>query len=553
MKLLSLEIKNMSRNIIINTVNCAKICLKNTNRSIFFFLTLLFITMKSESAEASKLLNFQHPHLKNSFIIKWKKTISSHHIENLYSSYGLTPLVTFRTNGAQLVANNGSGTLKEKAQVLSLHSAVEYIEANVILSIDSTLFRPSEMRKDVQAKYRQTRLTDKKYREHFSTASINTPTPYLPNDPLFERMYGLHNIGPDNPAENGTEDSDIDAPEAWSYTKGSKDVLVAVIDTGIDFNHPDLKENYWTNLEETGLDQFGRDKRSNGVDDDKNGYVDDYRGWNFIEDHNNPMDDHNHGTHCAGIIGAVSDNEIGITGVSWEVSLVGLKFLDSKGQGTIANAIRAIEYATLIGADITNNSWAGGGFSPTMEAVIRQASQQDILFVAAAGNDGRDNDVFATYPANYELSHVISVAASDATDELALFSNYGKHTVDISAPGVRVLSTIRSEDYSSLSGTSMAAPHVSGAAVLLKAHNPESKFLEIKNQLINRGDPIENGKWPTMSGKRLNLANALETDNIPPGKATDIRTVSATRDSAVIAWQGAGDDLSAGLATSNAV
>ncbi|MFC1672199.1 S8 family serine peptidase, partial [Planctomycetota bacterium] len=229
----------------------------------------------------------------------------------------------------------------------------------------------------------------------------------FPNDTRFDELYGMHNTG----QTGGTDDADIDAPEAWDVTTGSRDVLVGVIDTGVEYTHQDIAANYWSNPGETGTDGSGNDKRTNGVDDDGNGFVDDWRGWDFINDDNDPIDDHYHGSHCSGTIGGVGNNSEGVAGVNWQVSIVGIKFLSSGGSGSLADGIDSIYYGTLIGCDLTSNSWGGGGFMQDMEDAINDAGAHDILFVAAAGNNSSDIDASPFYPASYECDNLISVAA----------------------------------------------------------------------------------------------------------------------------------------------
>jgi len=209
------------------------------------------------------------------------------------------------------------------------------------------------------------------------------------NDPRLLELWGLHNTG----QTGGSTDKDIDAKEAWDLQTGSKNVLVGVIDTGIDRNHEDLRENMWVNPNEIA---------GNGVDDDQNGYVDDLHGWDFYNNDNNPDDDNAHGTHCAGTIGAVGNNGKGVVGVNWNVSMVGLKFLGGSGGGYLSDAVKAISYATKIGVDLTSNSWGGGGFSSSMKNAIDEAANAGIGFVAAAGNHAGDNDAYPSYPASYE-------------------------------------------------------------------------------------------------------------------------------------------------------
>ncbi|MGN6544946.1 MAG: S8 family peptidase, partial [Aureliella sp.] len=276
----------------------------------------------------------------------------------------------------------------------------------------------------------------------------------VPNDPSFGSLWGMENNG-----STGLADADIDASQAWDYGTSSS-VVVAVIDTGIDYTHPDLQANIWTNTREVA---------GNGIDDDGNGYVDDIRGWNFVAGNNNPMDDNGHGTHVSGTIGAVGNNGIGVAGVAWNVKLMALKFLDSSGSGLLSNAVSAIDYARTNGAKIINASWGGGSFSSVLDSAIQRFYNAGGIFVAAAGNDASNNATVASYPANY--NNVISVAASTSSDTLASFSNYGTN-VEIAAPGQSILSTVPNNSYAVYSGTSMATPHVSGALALLWGQAP---------------------------------------------------------------------------------
>ena len=293
----------------------------------------------------------------------------------------------------------------------------------------------------------------------------------LPDDTSFSQLWGMHNTG----QTGGTADADIDAQEAWDLTTGSREILVGVIDTGVDRHHPDLAPNMWRNPNELA---------ANGVDDDRNGFIDDIYGWDFFADDNDPMDENNHGTHCSGTIGGVGNNRAGVTGVCWQVSIVGIRFLGPVG-GSTSDAIECVNYSRTLGVDLTSNSWGGGGFSSLLQAAIVNAGQADQLFVAAAGNDASNSDLAPQYPAGYAADNIVSVAASTDRDGLSSFSNYGQTTVDIAAPGSSILSTVRSGGYSTFSGTSMATPHVAGAVALLKSLAPEMP-LPILYQALGR-------------------------------------------------------------------
>ncbi|MCX7805144.1 MAG: S8 family serine peptidase, partial [Planctomycetota bacterium] len=359
----------------------------------------------------------------------------------------------------------------------------------------------------------------------------------FPNDPAFASCWGLHNTG----QTGGSSDADIDAPEAWDLCKGSKSVLVGVIDTGVDYNHPDLAPNIWTNPGETGTDAQGRDKRSNGVDDDGNGFVDDWRGWNFCDDTNDPMDDHFHGTHCAGTIGAKGNNGVGVAGVNWDVSIVPLKFLNKNGRGWASDATEAVYYATRLGVSLTSNSWGGGTFNQALKDAIADAGARGILFVAAAGNTGLNIDTYPIYPAAYDNPNIIAVAASDHRDAYATFSNYGPTSVDLAAPGVSIYSTFPTwwtdamlayknagrnitTDYCSISGTSMATPHVAGVCALLKAYRPGMSAAQIRQQVLWSTDPMpaDAFKRSTQTNGRLNAHFALRSSEGPYPRPVNI-------------------------------
>ena len=321
-------------------------------------------------------------------------------------------------------------------------------------------------------------------------------TSATPNDSSFNELWGMNNTG----QTGGTADADIDASEAWDLFTGSRSVIVGVIDTGINYNHPDLAANIWTNPGEIP---------GNGLDDDGNGLVDDVHGYDFVNNDGDPNDDHSHGTHCAGTIGGVGDNGAGVAGVNWQVTMMGLKFLDAGGSGAISDAVDCVNYATDMGVHLTSNSWGGGGFSAPMQQALEAANANGILFVAAAGNSSSNNDSGSYYPSGYEVDNVISVAATDHNDQLASFSSYGATTVDLGAPGVNVYSTVLGSGYDSYSGTSMATPHVAGVCALLKGYNSDLDANEIKFIVMNSGDQISSLEGITLSGRRLNALNAL--------------------------------------------
>lgn len=349
-----------------------------------------------------------------------------------------------------------------------------------------------------------------------------------PNDPRYSELWGLKNFGQkDSQGRIGSSGIDIGAEAAWDITTGSDEVIVAVIDTGVNYNQADLKPNMWINEAEAN----GKP----GVDDDKNGVIDDIHGASFTQQNisGNPMDDHGHGSHCAGTIGAKGNDGIGVAGVAWNVKIMGLKFLEAEGGGTLENAIRSIDYATKMGARILSNSWGGGGESSLLKEAIQRSHAAGTLFVAAAGNDSNNNDTNPTYPATYDVPNVLSVAALDNKGQIASFSNFGKRKVHVAAPGVNILSTIRT-GYDSWSGTSMAAPHVSGIAVLLASENPNMSGVEMKERIISTSQPVAGMKSRVSSGGIANAYNTL-TNALPqpdPNDPSNWKSISVNFSSA---------------------
>ncbi|MDW8030977.1 MAG: S8 family peptidase [Candidatus Bipolaricaulota bacterium] len=331
-----------------------------------------------------------------------------------------------------------------------------------------------------------------------------------PNDSMFNQLWGLHNTG----QTGGTPDADIDAVEAWDITTGSSSVVVFVIDTGVDYNHPDLVANTWTNPGEIP---------GNNVDDDNNGYVDDVYGIDTYYNDTNPFDGDGHGTHVHGTIGAVGNNNVGVVGVNWNVKVGHCKFLSDLGSGTTAGAIACLQYILNlkqrtnhpVPVIATNNSWGGGGFSQALYDAIKSHMNAGILFIAAAGNSNLNNDTALFLPASYFLPNMIAVAATTHTDARASFSNYGRHTVHVGAPGASILSTTPGNTYSTYSGTSMATPHVTGLAALIKAQFPSFSWYQIRNRILATGDVTSGMQNITISDRRINAYNALTCNNVP--------------------------------------
>ncbi|MEN6335688.1 MAG: S8 family serine peptidase, partial [Phycisphaerales bacterium] len=345
-----------------------------------------------------------------------------------------------------------------------------------------------------------------------------------PNDPSFKDQWNLNNTG----QAGGLIDADIDAPEAWDVTTGNKDLIVAVLDTGIDAGHPDLKNNIWSNRREAS------GKADN--DDDNNGYVDDVSGYNFIAKSKDVADDVYHGTYVAGIIGASTNTSpaTGVAGVCWNVSLMVCKVADKNGVNVDA-AVAAVQYATAMGAKVINASWGGPEYSKSLRDAIEAAGKKGILFVAAAGNGSVNTDNTPFYPAAYPLYNVVSVMATNNRDQMARTTNYGVRTVDLAEPGEGVMSTLPTKatdamnaaglaaEYGTLSGTSVAAPHVSGAAALLWAKYPALSYHQVKNILMQTSDKVMPGLC--QSHGRVNVARALAA--VPAGT---IGRVLNTRD-----------------------
>jgi subtilisin family serine protease len=328
----------------------------------------------------------------------------------------------------------------------------------------------------------------------------------LPDDPWFGSLWAMLNTGQAIQGSTGLAGADIGAGAAWSISTGSRATVVAVVDTGVDYAHPDLAANVWSAPSPFTVTIAGITVTCAAGT----------HGFNAIAMTCDPRDDNNHGTHVAGTIGAVGNNGVGVAGVNWTASVMGLKFLDAAGNGYTSDAINAIEFAVQararLGAGanvrVLSNSWGGGGFSQALLDQIARADASDMLFVASAGNSGANNDTVAYYPASYTAPNVVSVAATDNRDALASFSNYGLTSVHLGAPGVNILSTVRGTGYAYASGTSMAAPHVSGAAALALAAC-SLNTAELKSTLLDTVDAVAALSGRTTTGGRLDVGSAL--------------------------------------------
>ena len=363
-------------------------------------------------------------------------------------------------------------------QYANLSELVEYAQPNFEIRFDDPVQGPSFVNLD----------------QRESEADAN-----LPNDPHFAQQWALNNLGQDG----GKKKADIDAVKAWEKTKGSQEVVVAVLDSGVDYKHTDLVSNIWRRPD--NIPQYA---------DEDLGTFDDLQGFDADANAGDPMDDNGHGTHCAGIIGAEGDNNEGIAGINWNVRIMPLKFMGRGGFGTTANAIEAINYAIDrkqkgVNVRVISASWGSTSRSKALEDAIRAAGEQGILFVAAAGNASTNNDTRPHYPSNYNLPNVISVASTDRTDSLSSFSNFGIKTVHIAAPGRDIHSTWLGGDYRDASGTSMATPYVSGVAALILASEPDLTVEQLRARLLKSVDKIDSLAGKVESGGRLNAAKAL--------------------------------------------
>jgi subtilisin family serine protease len=349
------------------------------------------------------------------------------------------------------------------------------------------------------------------YAEADAIVTLNDTFPNPPNDPYFQNgnLWGLHNTG----QVSGTVDADIDAPEAWNFFTGSRDMVVGLIDGGTDYNHVDLASNIWTNPGEIP---------GNDLDDDGNGFVDDVHGYDFYNEDGDPMDDtsSSHGTHTAGTIGALGNNGVGVAGVCWRVTILPTKMVSAAGSGPLSDAVEAVNYTVMmrtngVNVRVTNSSWGDTSLSLGLSNSIVACAKADMLFACSAGNDSRDVDTGSPYyPVGFSMTNIIGVAATDRNDLRAQFpsgrsSNYGATSVDLAAPGHTIYSTTYNNNYGVNHGTSMSSPHVAGAAALLWAMKPSATFHEIRQAILDGVDPIASMAGITVTGGRLNLRNAM--------------------------------------------
>ena len=406
----------------------------------------------------------------NGYIVKVKEGSNFLSSKTIHS-YGLVTKTAETSFGtfARLETNEAVSGLA--MQILANNPDIEYIEPNYIITLNTK-----------EAGFAET-----------------------PSDSMFIKQWGLVNTGKNLGSifSRGIAGEDINITAAWEITKGStgeQAIKIAVIDTGVDYTHPDLKSQIDVNL----LELNGKP----GVDDDGNGYIDDIYGYDFANKDGDPMDGNGHGTHCAGVIGA-SHNSIGIAGVMSSVKIVPIKFLSDAGSGETIDAISAIDYAIKRGVNVMSNSWGGGDKEQSLLDAITAAESAGITFVAASGNESNNNDKKSSYPANYDVSNVISVGSFTGTGAKSSFSNYGVKSVHVTAPGSNILSTFKKGGYSSLSGTSMATPHVAGIVGLMLSNEPHLTPLEIRERLITTSVKTEKLKKASLSGGRVDAFRAI--------------------------------------------
>ena len=424
-------------------------------------------------------------HVKGEIVVKFKagyekKFFANKAFSNLTTGHRDIKLTYGKLSVLKVSTDEKS--LENTLAALRANPNIEFAEPNFIYRID-----PIKQNNALVKKLQKSPFTD------FLAAT--------PDDPNFGKLWGMRNTGSNEPKGSaGIEGADINALKAWDITKGSKQIKIAVIDTGVDYNHPDLKENIWINPKEIP---------GNGIDDDGNGFIDDVNGYDFANNDSDPMDGNGHGSHCSGTIGAVHNNKTGVAGVMADVSIMAVKFLGDDGSGTLEAAVKAIDYATMMDVDLMSNSWGGGGRSEALYEAIQRASDKGIIFTAAAGNSSSNNDSSPSYPASYENPNIVSVAAMTAQNTLASFSSYGRNTVHIAAPGHNILSTVSGGKYDVYSGTSMATPHVSGVLGLLLAKEGRLPHAVMRERLEMTGVPVAALRGKTVTASRIDAFNLL--------------------------------------------
>ncbi len=427
-----------------------------------FFLSLLLVFVFSllvlSGGVAAKDNNQEGEYVQGEVIVGFKANVDDQQQEETEKRHGDKTSKKLQGINARLVKLGSARSVTQAIQEYQGESTVAYAEPNFLVHTTTT-----------------------------------------PNDPLYSQLWGLKNIGQTVNGTIGKVGADIKAEPAWTVTTGSSSVVVGVVDTGVDYTHPDLAANIWSNPGGIGGCSAGT------------------HGYNAITLTCNPLDDNNHGTHVSGTIGAVGNNGIGVAGINWTTRIMGLKFLDAGGSGTTADAITAIDFAVqakIAGVNIRvlNNSWGGGGFSQALLDEINKAGTNNMLFVVAAGNSTTDLNRRTFYPCSYTTAaNLICVAATDQNDALAGFSNYGSTKVHLGAPGTNILSTIIGGSYAYGDGTSMATPHVVGAAALILSAPGQGSLTvsQLKSKILSSIDLLPSLAGLTITGGRLNVCKAI--------------------------------------------
>ena len=498
-------------------------------RSAFHLLLLLVITLatltvpgvqplfaqQSPEVPATSEQPLAPDFVPGQLIIRFQPTLTPDEIQAFYQEYGLTEM------------DDLDPAPSDEERPLKL--------AFVPVDVNQTLIDTLE---------RDPRVV---YAEPNYILQVNQGTP---NDPDFAKLWGLQNSG----QTGGTAGADISAVDGWKVTTGSKNVVVAIIDTGVDYTHEDLAANMWVNAKECpgGIGKCVAD----GVDDDDNGYADDFHGINAVAGTGDPMDDYGHGTHVAGTIGAKGNNNIGVVGVNHNVTIVACKFLSATGGGSVADAVKCFNYVDHLKNDqginiiATNNSWGGTGAAQALQEAMSGADQP--LHICAAGNGNSDAP---HYPAAFELDNIIAVAATDDNDLYADFSNFGPW-VDLAAPGDAIYSTIPTgscaicdpSGYGTIGGTSMATPHVAGAVALIAAKYPQLSLAQIRQRILTGVDPLNDPAKNSATNGRLNIFNTLEEDTTAPASVSDLVVTGLLLTQMELTWTATGDDGMTGMA-----
>jgi len=444
-------------------------------KGALFFAFFLFACLEASYSHGIQVTDPPSDYVAGELLVKLKPGANEGELDRFGRKHGVSKIKSLHGRKIQRVAIGRHMSVERARNLYASHPLVEYAEPNYYVELHG-----------------------------------------MPNDPSLGAQWNLI-----NPDATGT---DINVSPAWDIATGDPEVIVAVIDSGIAYDHPDLRENIWVNTVEYG--------GMPGIDDDLNGYVDDIHGIDVQNHDSDPDDELGHGTHIAGIIGASGNNGLGVVGVNWRVRLLPCKFTDHFGRGNVADTIECLDYIAALknrGENIvaTNNSW---GWTGAPSQAIRDAidRQREILFIASAGNGGRDNEGDRpNFPASYDLPNLISVAALGQNGELADFSNFGRYTVSLAAPGVDIFSTICESSpwgyswYGTLSGTSMAAPHVTGVAGLIRAFRPDADWVAIRNRILSSGREVAALSRSTLTGKSLDAFAALTCNEKPFISAVD--------------------------------